>query len=252
MTDPNRPPRDNIVRSAAFELRGDDGVEMPVMTGHFTPFNQWTHIDSVFEGEFMEQIAPGSFTKTFNESVPKVLFQHGRDNAVGDKVLGVPSLLEEDEYGARYEVPLLDTSYNRDILPGLKAGAYGASFRFRVTKEDFNNDPERSDHNPQGLPERTIKEVDVQEFGPVTFPAYAGATAGIRSLTDEFVFDRIKDPEVRQKLAEYLEIHPHTEEEGAADEHSDSEEPGAAETHSESATEDQYLGRKRNPEPWRL
>jgi hypothetical protein len=33
------------------------------------------------------------------------------------------------------------------------------------------------------------------EFGPVTFPAYADATAGIRSLTDRFLFDAIeRDP----------------------------------------------------------
>jgi len=27
------------------------------------------------------------------------------------------------------------------------------------------------------------------EFGPVTYPAYAGATAGMRSLTDRFAVD---------------------------------------------------------------
>jgi phage head maturation protease len=46
--------------------------------------------------------------------------------------LGVPSRLEEDAHGAAYEVPLFDTSYNRDLLPALQAGAYGASFRFKV------------------------------------------------------------------------------------------------------------------------
>jgi phage head maturation protease len=73
-------------------------------------------------------------------------------------------------------VPLLDTSYNRDLLPGLKDGVYGASFRFQVMKEELKQDPGVSDHNPKGLPERTITEARVMEFGPVTFPAYAGAT----------------------------------------------------------------------------
>jgi hypothetical protein len=31
------------------------------------------------------------------------------------------------------------------------------------------------------LPERTIKELRLFEFGPVTFPAYQSATAGVRS-----------------------------------------------------------------------
>jgi len=46
----------------------------------------------------------------------------------------------------------------------------------------MNDKPERSDYNPDALPERTIHEVELFEFGPVTFPAYAGATAGVRSV----------------------------------------------------------------------
>ena len=36
---------------------------------------------------------------------------------------------------------------------------------------------ERSAHNPKGLPERTILEARVYEFGPVNFPAYSDATS---------------------------------------------------------------------------
>jgi len=39
-------------------------------------------------------------------------------------------------------------------------------------------------HNPDAIPERTILQTQVFEFGPVTFPAYEGASAGVRSLTD--------------------------------------------------------------------
>jgi hypothetical protein len=41
------------------------------------------------------------------------------------------------------------------------------------------------------MPERTLKEVRVPEFGPVTFPAYVDATAGVRSLTDLYVRSRL-------------------------------------------------------------
>jgi hypothetical protein len=71
-------------------------------------------------------------------------------------------------------------------LPGLRAGAYGASFRFNVIRDAWNNTPGVSDHNPHGLPERTIKETRTAEFGPVTFPASPTASAAVRCLTDEY------------------------------------------------------------------
>jgi HK97 family phage major capsid protein/HK97 family phage prohead protease len=192
MTDNAQPPKDNLFRvtnPGGFELREGDEGELPTMRGHFAVFNEWTEINSMFEGRFLERIAPGAFTKTLNENRDriKVLFQHGKDPQVGEKVLGELADVGEDDRGGFYEVPLFDTSYNRDLLPGLKAGSYGSSFRFRVVKEDFDKRPERSEHNPDALPERTVVEASVAEFGPVTFPAYAGATVGVRSATDDFL-----------------------------------------------------------------
>ena len=94
--------------------------------------------------------------------------------------------LNEDSVGAHYAVPLFDTSYNADLLPALAAAQFGASFRFTVIKEEVDNSPAKSDWNPHGIPQRVIREMRVFEFGPVTFPAYASATAGLRSLTDYF------------------------------------------------------------------
>jgi hypothetical protein len=56
----------------------------------------------------------------------------------------------------------------------------------RVTGDTWDDKPARSDTNPDGLPERTITAMKVPEFGPVTFPANPGASAGVRSGTDEF------------------------------------------------------------------
>ena len=206
----SRPPRDDLVRAMypGGELRWVNDGGMPTMFGHFAVFNQWTEISSLWEGNFMERIAPGSFEKTFKENRQSIrtTFQHGRDPVAGDKVLGSIDELKEDEVGAYYEVPLLDTSYNRDILPGLEEGLYGSSFRFRVMREEIIEEPKASDENPKGLPERTIREVQVFEFGPVTFPAYADATAGVRSLTDEFVFGRfLEKPERLLEMAEELQ-----------------------------------------------
>lgn len=157
--------------------------EERVMFGHFSKFNEWTEIDSWFEGRFLERIAPGAYKKTFRENRANIksLFQHGHDPVIGDKPLGPIDDLREDDVGAYYEVPLLDAPYVRDIEPGLREGLYGASFRFKSMREEFSEEPGKSKHNPEGLPERTLKELRVYEFGPVTFPAYPGATAGLRS-----------------------------------------------------------------------
>jgi HK97 family phage prohead protease len=160
----------------------------PVLRGHFSVYNQWTEINSVTEGRFMERVVRGAFSRTFaeNRAAIRCLFQHGKDPQIGDKPLGPITVLREDERGAYYEVPLLDTSYTRDLIPGLRAGLYGASFRFTVTAEDFAPRTRRSTYNPDALPERTIRAARVLEMGPVTWGAYPGATAGIRSLTDDF------------------------------------------------------------------
>lgn len=204
------PPRDDLIRAldgrlpdslggivlraaAEDDVTSGDGM---TMFGHFAVFDVWTEIDSVWEGNFLERIAPGAFRKTFRENRDhvKVTFQHGRDPQLGDKPLGVIDVLREDEVGAYYEVPLLDAPYVReDLLPGLQAGLYGSSFRFQVMKEEFNQEPEAGEHNPAGLPERTIKEIRLFEFGPVTFPAYTEATAGMRSLTDEFRMPGVRE-----------------------------------------------------------
>ena len=162
------------------ELRSN-GTGVGTMIGHFAVFDQWAEIDSDYEGRFMEQIAPGSFARTFAEDHPVPLVQHGGDPSVGSKPLGTVDVLREDDVGAYFEVALVDAPYVRDVLPGLRAGLYGSSFKFRVRDEDVARSPARSTSNPEGLEERTIRDAKVFEFGPVTFPAYAGATAGARS-----------------------------------------------------------------------
>jgi HK97 family phage prohead protease len=185
------PPRDGLVRAlSGCEVRdapaGDGGPG--TLIGYLAVFDQWSEINSQHEGHFMERMAPGAFAGTIadNRDRMRVTFNHGKDPSLGDKVLGIPSVLAEDGRGVRYEVPLFDTQYNRELAPGLKAGAYGSSFRFNVVADDFARRVTKSAHNPSGLPERTVRAVQMQEFGPVTFPQYPGAIAGMRSLTDRF------------------------------------------------------------------
>ena len=188
------PPRDNLVRSMPVEIRDDtpDGM-LGTLAGHFSTFGDWYEVDSVREGHFLERVAPGAFRKTFaeNRNGMRVTFNHGQDPSLGDKVIGPIADLREDDVGAYYEVPILDTSYNRDLVPGLRAGQYGASFRFSVVRHQFERNTEPSDHNPEALPERTLQELRVHEFGPVTYPASPTATAAVRSLTDQYLMRQL-------------------------------------------------------------
>lgn len=156
---------------------------MPIMVVRFATFGDWYPVSSWWEGEFIERLAAGAFAKTIAESGnrSKVLFDHGCDWHIGDKILGVPTVLEERDDSPYAEVPLLDTTYCRDLAPGLHAGGYGASFMFHVMREEWNREPAASEANPDALPERTITEVRLLEFGPVTWPANPNASAGLRN-----------------------------------------------------------------------
>ena len=178
-------PRDDLIRmvpTAPVEFREDDDGGR-TMSGVPIVFNEWTEING-WEGNFLERIDPGALTKTLAErgDKVKVLFNHGFDPQIGDKPLGKPTRMDVTDRGLEVEVPLARTSYNEDLLELMRVGAIdGQSFRFSVTREDVEKRPERSDHNPRGIPERTIKELRLYEFGPVTFPAYEATTVGVRA-----------------------------------------------------------------------
>lgn len=178
--------RDDLIRmvdlpSAQIEFRSDDDgrtlVGVPVV------FNQWTEI-SGWEGNFLERIAPTALTRTLQHRghQVKVLFNHGFDPQIGDKPLGKPTRMDVLDDGLHVEVPLARTSYNDDLIELMRSGALdGMSFRFSVVDEEVVKKPERSDHNPRGIPERTVRELKLYEFGPVTFPAYEATTVGVRA-----------------------------------------------------------------------
>ena len=203
-------PTDNLLRAlpvaSAAQFRADNNGN--TLFGHFAVFDTFTEIDSVHEGRFLERIAPGAFADTFAQRGDniRVLYDHGKDPSIGNKPLGVPVALGEDERGAFYEVDLFDADYVNQLRPALEAGQLGASFRFSVTAENWHQPTERTAHNPQMLEERTITGVSLWEFGPVTFPAYESATAGLRSRTDDFI-SALADPAFAVRLADRVGPH---------------------------------------------
>ena len=195
----------SIRMATTLEVRTDpDGRK--TLRGVFTPFNEWTRIAS-WEGDFRERSIPGAFKRTISQSWDSfkkhgrhsivVNYNHGFDPQIADRQLGQIRVLEERDEGPYYEVSLLNTEYNRDyIVPAAEDGLLGASFRFAVPKggDEWN---EKTD---DGVPERTLKDVAVFEFGPVDHPAYAAATAGVRTAS-EFQWWRNLDEEGRTQYA---------------------------------------------------
>jgi phage head maturation protease len=159
---------------------------MPILYGRFAAPGEWTEISSRVEGHFLERIGPTALEKTIAEKRDRIccLFHHGQDPQIGMKVLGPVRELRAD---SSYEVGLLDVDYVRSLIPGLRQGLYGASFRFRVVSDEIRKRPGSSEHNPMGLPEITVTQADVFEFGPTPMPAYKGASAGVRSSAREIV-----------------------------------------------------------------
>lgn len=175
-------PRNNLIRMSQDVRAERDDTGRRTLVGVPIVFNTWTEING-WEGRFKERIAPGALTKTLAERGDKikVLYNHGYDPQIGEKPLGKPSVLDVRDDGLHVEVPLADTSYNKDLEALIDAGALdGMSFRFGVIADDWDN----LDARDGTLPERTITELRLMELGPVTFPAYEATTVGVRSRTE--------------------------------------------------------------------
>jgi HK97 family phage prohead protease len=235
VSEQNSRPRENLIRAVmpGVEYRDSsaDDTDGPTLFGHFARYNEWTEIRE-FGGHFMERFAPGAFKKTLREQRDRlrVLFQHGQDPDIGDKPIAELRDVGEDDEGAFYEARLFD-GLPALVMDGLRAGQYGASHRFSVVREREDTRPARSEHNPDGIPERTVTEARLFEFGPVTFPAYAGATAGVRSLTDEFLLSAVRsNPDaVREMLKQAVDLNTTNEQdEQDAPSESDAEPPETA------------------------
>tara|TARA_R110000823_G_scaffold203602_4_gene334671 strand:- start:712 stop:1419 length:708 start_codon:yes stop_codon:yes gene_type:complete len=162
-----------VERSTRFDLAdtSDDGF---TMEGYGAVFGQATRIDS-HEGRFDEVIDRGAFTKTLSERMPVLQFDHGRDNATGSVPIGAITDIHTDDHGLFVRARMHDNARVEPIRQAIASGAIdGMSFRFSVVRDDWQ---ERAD-----APLRTLKEISLFEVGPVVFPAYAGASVGVRSI----------------------------------------------------------------------
>lgn len=247
MTDEDRgglpePIRENLVRALpGAELRAvaDDQTDgrLGTLYGRLANYNQWAEVRSQLEGHFMERVLPGAFTRTFNNnrSRMQVIFDHGQDQQIGRMPLGPLEDVIDTPTHIDYSAGLIDAPYNKRLMPGLRANLFGNSFRFSVPRggDEWNYRPAKSEHNPDGIPEHTVKEAKVIELGPTPFPVYDGTPAGVRSMTDEYLMRTLSsDPDRLATLLRSLPSEPPAEEPDDRPATAPSD-PGPEATHSE-------------------
>lgn len=209
------PPRDNVCRSAPFAFARDGQGDGPgdglTFEGYGAVFNSPTRIDS-WEGCFDEQIANGAFRKSIRERTPKFQFDHGRSN-FGSLPPGVIEEISEDDQGLFVRARMSASPYWEPLRDAIASGAVdGMSFRFSVIRDEWRDSegkivkPEDVEQalwsGDRGVLLRTLKEVKVDEVGPVVWPAYTDTTASLRSKSIDLgrLFDG--DPEQRRLFAE--------------------------------------------------
>lgn len=185
--------RDSVVRMVDF--RAAKSADGTTLEGYGAVFNEWTNIEDNM-GVYREQIAPGAFRRTLGMRTPILQFDHGAHPLIGSIPLGRITSISEDDHGLRVKARLSDNWLVQPVRDAIRDGGItGMSFRFRILDETW----ERS--RTDGMEERTIREVELYEVGPVVFPAYEQTSVGVRSRQ---ALDALQDPEVRGEIARIL------------------------------------------------
>lgn len=127
--------------------------------------------------DVVERIAPTAFDRAIQQKHDaRGLFNHDPNMLLGRVGAGTMRL-STDKIGLRYEIDLPDTQLGKDIPALISRGDLkGSSFSFRIngkTGQRFDKGKE--------FDVRNILDVDLYDAGPVTYPAYEGTTAAVRS-----------------------------------------------------------------------
>ena len=166
------------------------------LEGYAAVFGAPARINS-WEGNFEERIAPGAFKKTLSERKPVVQFDHGKDPRTGTVPIASIQEIREDDKGLYVRARMFDNPVVEPIRQAIADQAIsGMSFRFNVVRDEWRDAsgqmlrPEElarllHDSGSRGPLQRTLKEVQLFEAGPVVTPAYPQTSVGVRSLTDE-------------------------------------------------------------------
>lgn len=147
------------------------------LSGRAAPFNSPTMIGKAPWG-FREQIKPVAFNKTLNDGDQVLLDNHDSARPLCRSSAGTLQL-HPGHKGLDWEGQTTDTTYAQDVVKNVRAGNYGGcSFSFEVVSDTWDEGTD------DGIPMRTLNEVNLREISIVTFPAYADTSVSARSMVD--------------------------------------------------------------------
>lgn len=168
------------------ELR-EDGDSGPVITGYAAVYHRSGDPSTEYElwQGARERIMPGAFDEAIKKDDVRALFNHDPSMVLGRNKAGTLRL-SVDDIGLRYEVTPANTSIYKDVVELLKRGDVdGSSFQFRTIEDKWTR---------EGNSEiRELRKVQLFDVGPVSFPAYEGASSGVRSDEDAQDAKRSRD-----------------------------------------------------------
>lgn len=168
---------ETLRRILATEFRTVSEKDQPKkIRGYAAVFN----VEADIGGVFVETIAPGAFARAIKENQDvRALVDHNPTLILG-RTKAKTLHLSEDEKGLYIEITPPETQAGRDIVTSIERGdvdqmSFGFSIRSQEWKSGVDGQP----------PVRTIKDVDLYDVSPVTFPAYEATEAYVRSAQKE-------------------------------------------------------------------
>lgn len=146
----------------------------PVIIGYAALFN--TPSENI---GWIEEIDPHAFDSVMENSPDvRALWNHNPDHVLGRTVAGTLKI-EVDSKGLAYTINPPDTTVARDLIVLMRRkDVTQSSFGFICKRDQWTDNPDGS------ITRRILEFSELLDVSPVTFPAFASASSGVRSLPD--------------------------------------------------------------------
>jgi len=175
------------------ETRGEGEEKSPVVTGYAAMFNEPS---SPMLG-FREMVAPGAFARSLSEGADvRALWNHDDNYVMGRSASGTLRL-EEDDKGLKFEIDPPDTQWMRDHMVTLKRGDVSqSSFGFSIIESDTEV------HD--GEEYVVLRDVELFDVSPVTYPAYPQTESEVRTFLTERGIQIVPKDEKREGIDDII------------------------------------------------